>query len=330
LKSKISDEKLEKMLRDTFNSEVPESVQFSIPENSGTVKYSGAAVSRKGRSITVKRTVKFVSVCAALAAALLPAGYAVNYFMSPDTAEEENFKEKTLFEEYMSEFEWQKNHYTYESVWKREDKGDFGAAEALSMVPDNGETGVSEVFAKVIGEGDDRIYTRQCYALWYDEEGNISAVMPSTEYYDEPDAAESVSFRCIRSVKSLAGKIESDFRDLSRPVVFEGQEIRRAFSGDIKASADTGINTVSWLIETDEGRIPAAVVNLRCVYDFEIFEEDDAVPDTSMDILRENGKTEYSTVMVYDCSGINAVRIKNTDSNTLWLKKAEREERTKE
>ena len=77
------------------------------------------------------------------------------------------------------------------------------------------------------------------------------------------------------------------------------------------------------MINNGDYVIPVRVCSIDYTVYCEIFSESNPLPSTTMDILVENGMTKYSTVLAYDCSRKNAVRIKSV-SQDIWLEKAER------
>ena len=231
----------------------------------------------------------------------------------------------TAFEKYLEEFNYARSHNTYESIYRSECGEEPELFKKIGMLPEAESNDNYEVFARTETDGETTVYTRQCYAVWYDSEGEICAVMPSSAELSASDT-EGLDFNGLVSAEKAVNKILSAFRTVNSKVLFEGVVIRPGSSASDGVKSECSSDMIRIYLDTEKGVIPAAVFKVEAVVNAsadELFGS--RIPETSMNIECYEDRTEYSTVIIYNCSGKNAVRIKNTETENIWTEKAERE-----
>lgn len=311
----MSDEKLEEMLKTVMNSEVPEDMQFKIPENEAEFK-----VVHFDRKKSVRRfAAGAVSLCAALALVLLPAQF-INKNADNTGIDSSESETKSQFEKYIDEYNYEIKNHDYEKILPSVN-GQEEIFRFLGLLPEIKEGYKTEIFVRTVGFGEEKIYTRQAYVVWYDHNDEINAVMPSSEK-TESDISSSL-FAGENGVEKVMNNLMDKFGNHNRDVSFEGKLIRPKLTEYPDVYDETVSETVRCVINSGDTVIPLKVCSLNYTVNCSFFGENNAVPETSMEIFSKDGMTYYSTVLAYDCSRKNAVRMKSVNQN-IWLEKAER------
>lgn len=336
MKKKLSDEKLEKMLVNMFDSEVPEDLQFSDEKRAGEMHVS---VKRK-----VKKHGSWTLGAAACAAALIIAVPAVfrlsdrnnGSINDPEILSEQS--ENEIFRDDLRDFKRETADYIYiceelkDSKYYKEyfdhpfDNGPVsdmtGVFYALGLIPENTEN--AYLYVKTIKTPDGiNVITRQAYIVWYDKKGDVSAVMKTNETVSDDEAAlisRGSIFKGVKNSDSGFSVLESRFISGNSEVSYEGKIIRPLIS-------DSGIKS---RIETDRFRAyissggtmkPVCLYELRYQYDSELFGDAESIPETGMNIVCENGKTDYHAVIGYDSTQSISLKLNGLGSEGLWGQK---------
>lgn len=311
----MSDEKLEEMLKTVMNSEIPEDMQFKIPENEAEFK-----VVHFDRKKSVRRfAAGAVSLCAALVLVLLPAQF-TNKNADNTGIDSSESESKSQFEKYIDEYNYEIKNHDYEKILPSVN-GQEEIFRFLGLLPEIRDGYETEVFVRTVGFGEEKIYTRQAYVVWYDHNDEINAVMPSSEK-TESDISSSL-FAGENGVEKVMNNLMDKFGNHNRDVSFEGKLIRPKLTEYPDVYDETVSETVRCVIKSGDTVIPLKVCSLNYTVNCSFFGENNAVPETSMEIFSKDGMTYYSTVLAYDCSRKNAVRMKSVNQD-IWLEKAER------
>ena len=311
----MSDEKLEEMLKTVMNSEIPEDMQFKIPENEAEFK-----VVHFDRKKSVRRfAAGAVSLCAALVLVLLPAQF-TNKNADNTGIDSSESESKSQFEKYIDEYNYEIKNHDYEKILPSVN-GQEEIFRFLGLLPEIRDGYETEVFVRTVGFGEEKIYTRQAYVVWYDHNDEINAVMPSSEK-TESDISSSL-FAGENGVEKVMNNLMDKFGNHNRDVSFEGKLIRPKLTEYPDVYDETVSETVRCVIKSGDTVIPLKVCSLNYTVNCSFFNENNPAPETSMEIFSRDGLTQYSTVLAYDCSRKNAVRMKSVNQN-IWLEKAER------
>ena len=311
----MSDEKLEEMLKTVMNSEVPEDMQFKIPENEAEFK----VVHFDRKKSVLRFAAGAVSLCAALVLVLLPAQF-TNKNADNTGIDSSESESKSQFEKYIDEYNYEIKNYDYEKILPSVN-GQEEIFRFLGLLPEIREGYETEVFVRTVGFGEEKIYTRQAYVVWYDHNDEINAVMPSSEK-TESDISSSL-FAGENGVEKVMNNLMDKFGNHNRDVSFEGKLIRPKLTEYPDVYDETVSETVRCVIKSGDTVIPLKVCSLNYTVNCSFFNENNAAPETSMEIFSKDGMTHYSTVLAYDCSRKNAVRMKSVNQD-IWLEKAER------
>lgn len=312
----MSDEKLEEMLKTVMNSEVPEDMQFKIPENESELK-----VVHFDRKKSVRRfAAGAVSLCAALALVLLPAQF-INKNADNTGIDSSESGSKSQFEKYIEEYNYEIKNHEYEKILPSENGQEKEIFRFLGLLPEIREGYETEVFVRTVGFEEEKIYTRQAYVVWYDHNDEINALMPSSEK-TESDISSSL-FAGENGAQKVINNLLDSFGNRNRNVSFEGKLIRPELTEYPDVYDETVSKTVRCVINSGDTIIPLKVCSLNYTVNCSFFNENNPAPETSMEIFSRGGTTHYSTVLAYDCSRKNAVRMKSVNQD-IWLEKAGR------
>ena len=308
-------EKLDKRLKAVIDSEVPEKMRFRIPESESDFK----VVRFRKKTFATRMAAGAFSVLAAAAFICIPAGIILKNAGTVSTGYSDK-KYNSRFERYMDEYDYELTHNSYKKIYNSGSETEKKIFSFLGLIPEIEQGYNAEIFVRTLGE-EDEIYTRQAYAVWYDHNGEINAIMPTSEKAD--GYTYEADFPGEKGAENVINNLLDSFSNRNRAVSFEGTLVRPQITGYSDVAAQTDKKDVRCMINNGDYVIPVRVCSIDYTVYCEIFSESNPLPSTTMDILVENGMTKYSTVLAYDCSRKNAVRIKSV-SQDIWLEKAER------
>ncbi len=251
---KISDEKLDNMLKDIYNSKV-DSFEFKSNYISSEEKFT-PEITVSGAESCKKHSFRPSKMVAIAAAAILAVGVGIYSLPPVDTFQPATIMEETenLFEKYLEEFTYETENFNYSSVKvSANPQNEFEVSQnilyadlcsTMQLVPAYENCTFKECFdgstslqvetdenfyfyLKCIPKSDgSHYYTRQAYLVWKDENDNITKIIPSSEKIDTNKEFPAISQSLIDSASTYCNSLMEQFSDSTKPVYLDDILIR--------------------------------------------------------------------------------------------------------
>lgn len=330
MKEKMTDEKMDGMLKKLFDSEVPEEMQFHehiSDEMKVTVK----------KKELINHSV-FIKSGLAVAAATVLAFPLYHLITSPEKNTDFIMSDRSAdpeFKKCLDEFDKEVSEYTFECI--KLESSDYyrhyseapyiceGESEGtgmfiyLGLIPyEKYETSGAELYVRTVNEGRRKVYTRQAYILWHDENGNETAVIRSKEILSDEEAEEIMAtdvFKGEKNASVAVNTLVSRFQLRGNPVKYEGVTVREAIDNDAEYVCNT--DGISVYIGNDGEKKPLSLYEFFYSTDTDLFRKGD-IPETDMNIRCGKNETSYYTVFAYDCTKKLPFRVKSIETEELW------------
>ncbi len=332
---KMSDEKLESMLRDLYGTKLSEDELFH-EDLSHEMNIKISESSKKTRI----RIFKNVAVaCAAVLCLTVPYHFlsglgkgdkvVFDSEISDDAYDISSDLDKLsdLTGEDLRSFDFEVITLGSSSYYRKTAEGNSGderdAARdgmfiKLGLIPyEETETAGKTLFIRTINDGNRTVYTRQAYLVEYGSDGIISLDAATTEKISEEQnliISSSDVFKGIDNADGGFKNLVSRFQRKNSVVKFDGTEIRKELEADAEHSVETE-SICAVLIK--EGKLqPVAVYSLEYTADGKVLTGEEMPEQIKANY--SGGITSYSAVLAYDCTYKNSLRINNTENDGLW------------
>ena len=332
---KMSDEKLESMLRDLYGTKLSEDELF----HEDLSHELNIRISESSKRTKIRIFKNVAVACAAVLCLTVPyhflSGLGKGDKVVFDSEISENAydistdldKLSDLTGEDLRSFDFEVITLKSSSYYRKTAEGDSGDEKdalrerifmELGLVPyEETETEGKTLFIRTINDGNRTVYTRQAYLVEYGSDGIISLDASTSEKISEEQNLIITSSDVFKGIDNADGgfrNLVSRFQRKKSTVKFDGIEIRKELDTDAEQSVETE-SICAVLLK--EGKLqPVAVYSLEYTADAKVL-TGEKMPDQ---IIAEysGGKTTYSAVLAYDCTYKNSLRINNTENDGLW------------
>lgn len=268
MKKNISDEKLDEMLKNVYNSKVSENFEFKINSVPDKEEYN-PEITVSGSEKHIKKTFRPSKLAAIAAAAFIIVSIGTynlsenSGFSAPSTQISDIPVENvgtSLFDEYLEEFEYEINNFDYECIKVTpnaepnsyeesqnyiysdiyHDMKIIPAYENCSFIDTDGQKPsfpvtdeefycyIKKIDVPISENEATKFYTRQSYLVWKDADGNITKIRPSAEKVTAEELENKLDCNYDIDIPQKVDSLLNDLSDESKEVYIDDILVRPA------------------------------------------------------------------------------------------------------
>lgn len=384
MKKNLDNKKLDEMLENIYKSEPSHTFQYNSSyvsekhtETAQNSEYvvSGVEHIRKGIS-----PAKFVSIAAACIIAVTSgavylgnhvsmSGYsspAAQSDISDITDEADISEEKSLFDKYLEEFEYETSNFDYEcikvtpnaepnSYEKNQnyiysdichDVNIVPAYENCSFIDTDGSSQsfavtdeefycyIKKIDVPISENEATKFYTRQSYLVWKDADGNITKIRPSAEKVTAEELENKLDCNYDIDIPQKVDSLLNDLSDESKEVYIDDILVRPAVAEENRnGEPEVSIAYDYYVYVNFNGQLVPVDVETMWYNSTSIMDFDDNYKATKniplFNAYVDDGHVILKKTFFWDCSGDEPVDISSYIAelnNNYWLETAERSE----
>ncbi|MGN0605091.1 MAG: hypothetical protein ACI4JM_01080 [Oscillospiraceae bacterium] len=382
MKKNIDNKKLDEMLENIYKSEPSHTFQYNSSyvsekhtETAQNSEYvvSGVEHIRKGIS-----PAKFVSIAAACIIAVTSGavylgnhvstgGYsspAAQSDISDITDEADISEEKSLFDKYLEEFEYEISNFDYECIKvtpnaepnSYEESQNYiysdichdvnivpayencsfidtdGSSQSFAVTDEEFYCYIKKIDVPISENEATKFYTRQSYLVWKDADGNITKIRPSAEKVTADELENKLDCNYDIDIPQKVDSLLNDLSDESKEVYINDILVRPAVAEENR-NGEPKISIVYnyYVYVNFNGQLVPVNAETMWYNSTSIMEFDDSYKATKnipfFDGQLDNGHVILKKTFFWDCSGDEPVDISSYIAelnNNYWLETAER------
>ena len=268
MKKNIDDKKLEKMLRNIYKSEPSHTFQYNssyVPEKNtetaGNYEYTVSGTEHIRRNFSISKFISIAAVCtiAVTSGAVYLGNHISMNSHSAPAAQSDIPEEKSLFDKYLEEFEYETGNFDYECIKvtanaepdSYEESQNYiygqlcrdmnivpayencgfldsdGSTQSLALPDEDFFFYIKKIYVPVSENETTQFYTRQSYLVWKDENGNITKIRPSAEKVTADDIENKLDCS-YHDIRDSVENILNNFSDENTEVYIDDTLVRPA------------------------------------------------------------------------------------------------------